>query len=354
MPQAELPYGYYHALPVRHIVARMFDFNEDTNELPFEQVLYLWVEQAEDAYKAAQENSTQPHGLTTLQAEIDRRKDVHTEAMKMHVELNTAADDIDQERGHPYLVLSKPYYKTGQVKFTIPSLYIWAKECHGKLISEWAPPEDQAPVSSQEAEYTPRGSALGDLETLSIIAGELGRLIDKLVEDERIEHPTGKRCIDDDDSMDLLAIAEYIAKSPQPRLSAGNSTVSLEDRHLANIADVESLTLGLVAHSFSHLVEHARVSEWVVFRDNCDEEIRTPFHNQGKYNASHIYSYLRKRRALKVNTKNQSKSAIDHRLGPAQALVQKQGLPQFSVEQLHGLLEKGHESHLSRLQGGNP
>ena len=95
MPQAELPYGYFHAWGGRHIVARMFDFNEDTNELPFEQVLYLWVEQAEDAYKAAQENSTQPHGLTTLQAEIDRRKDVHTEAMKMHVELNTAADDID-------------------------------------------------------------------------------------------------------------------------------------------------------------------------------------------------------------------------------------------------------------------
>jgi hypothetical protein len=332
---------------VRHIVARMFDFDEDNNKLPFEEVLVLWVEQAEAAYEAAQENS-QPNSLTAHRAEIDRRKGVRTEAMKMHVELNTAADDIDQGHGRPYLVLSKPDYKRGQVKFTIRSLYIWAKECHGKQMTEWAPPEDQAPGSSQEGEYAPQASALGHLETSSIIAGALGGLIDKLVEDDRIEHPTKKPCISDDDCVDMLAVAEYIAMTPSPEGTTPQNGGSIEGTHLAAIADIEPLTLGLVAHTFCSLAERARVSQWVVFRDKYEEVIGSPFHRRGKYVSSKIYDYLKKTGAINHASANQKISSINHRLGAAQQLINDRGLPRLSVDQLQGLFQMGSESTLQR------
>jgi hypothetical protein len=328
----------------------MFEFDEDNNELPFEEVLVLWVEQAEAAYDAAQENS-QLDSLTAHRAEIDHRNGVRTEAMKMHVELNTAADDIDQGHGHPYLVLSKTDYKSGQVKFTIRSLYIWAKECHGKQMSEWAQPEDQALSSSQEDEYAPQGSALGYLETSSIIAGALGRLIDKLAEDEHIEHPTDKPCIGDDDCVDMLAVAEYIAMTPPPEGTTPQNGGSIEGTHLAAIADIERLTLGLVAHAFCTLAERARVNQWVVFRDIHEEVIHSPFHRHSKYISSKIYDYLNKIGAINHASANQKKSSIGHRLGHAQALVQEHGIPRLSVAQLLPLLQMGHASRRRREEG---
>jgi hypothetical protein len=227
MAAIEPAYGYCHALTIDEVIIRMIDFDEKANKAPFWVVLDDWVNEAEWRHEKGQRDSVSPDELDTLKVELERRTAFRTEAMAMHNKLHTAADEIAQGRNHPYLVLSKQAYDQGSSEFTIPSLYEWAKEFWGKEITEWAPSNQQTHDSSQEAEYAPRGSALGDLETLSIIAGAHGRLIDKLVEDERIEHPTGKPCINDDNSEDLLAIAEYIAMSPQPRLSAGNSTVSL-------------------------------------------------------------------------------------------------------------------------------
>jgi hypothetical protein len=148
--------------------------------------------------------------------------------------------------------------------------------------------------------------------------------------------------------VDILAVAEYIARSPPPEGTTLQNGGSIEGTHLSAIADIEHLTLGLVAHSFSSLAEQARVNQWVVFRDEHDEVLDKQFHKQGKYNSSFIYEYLKKNRELTSTTANQKKSTVHHRLNPAQKVVQEKSLPQLSVDQVHTLLLAGQTSRRRR------
>ncbi len=173
MPETEPVHGYDHTLCVDEIVCRMIDFDQDANDMPFEEVLDCWVEQAEQAYERAQRKELPVDLLKELSAEHERRKAVRGEAMKMYAELNNAADEIAQGHDHPFLVLCQRKYARGLVEFAIPSVFMWAKAPPlGKYIPEWElsdpGPFDQDSSDTPTLQPTPVISWVG--VTLSFMA----------------------------------------------------------------------------------------------------------------------------------------------------------------------------------------
>ena len=332
---------YKHALPVSEAIERIFEYQIQHDSLS--EILQLSVEQSERDYREALVDPDRQAEIADLKKQLESDQHERDLAREMSIELNTAADNLMAGDTHKYLVLSKRDHYGLQPHFTKDSLYAWAKECHGKVIPEWAPPVQQMPKLSVETEYTPDTSDKGCIETLYIIAAALGRMINKLVEDEHITHPTGKRCIDDDDTEDLLAIAEYLAISPPVSGTAVSQGESLQNKRLTEIAEPASLALGAVAYRFCQLAEQARMEKWISFLDQNNEKMRNPFHRERKYSSSHIYKYLIKLKAIKTDTTNQRKSAILHRLGDAQKLLAEKGLPAFSAVQFRELLVIGQQ-----------
>lgn len=348
MPRSEPHYGYCHALTPHEAFIKYIGFDEEANELPYWRVLDSWVEQAESELEKAQRYDIPTEKMEKFQAEFERRVAGRTEAMEVYNELNNAADELAAGRAHPYLLLSKQSLLRDVIEFTIPSLYVWAKESRGKVIPEWAPLNRQATDLSQTTAYIPRGAAKNSVETLYFIVEALGRLVDRLVYDEHIQHPTGKNCFDDNGTRNLLAIAEYIAKYPPSQPNDDQNSYSLSDRQLADIPDVEQLALGLASHAFTELAERARVKDWMPFYDKHDNPIRSPFHKKGQYASSKIYDYLIKTKVLEKGKANHGESATQHRLNDCKGVVYAEPLPRLSASQLLHLLQAGEKSLIKR------
>lgn len=348
MSEHEPAHGYNYSLNVVEIVCRLINFDQSSNQMPFEEVLDSWVEKAEHAYDDAQQAGVSAEKLEALKADQARRRAGRGKAMALYAELLTAAAEIWQGRGHQHLVLCRETTAAGYPEFTIHSLYMWAKECHGIEIPEWAPANQPTSNSSRDVLNNPVGAARGYFETASIIAGLLGRLVDKLVDVELIEHPTRKTCINSDDEEDPLAIAEYIVDRSAPLLVLSQESRSEYDVSLSGIANIEEVSLGLVAHAFCSLAEEARMNDWVGFRDNQQSQTRGLYLRGDQFVSAQIYKYLLEHNAVQKNLANQRKSAILQRLGKAKTRVYKSGPIQISVELVQAVLLAGHASFARR------
>ncbi len=272
--------GYNHTLSVDEIVGRMIGY--EPQEMPYHEVLDCFVEQAEMDYERAVKQGANEEELTPLKAEIDRRAQIRIHAMNLRRELNTAADEIAQGLGHPQLVSSGRAYVRGLPQFTVTSVYKWAKAVHGQEIPEWAPdPEHSLAVKQTEPrlEDSVRGvkttgsrngipqkkvTAHRNLQvTTHIMARALAGMVDQLAEKDHIDPPCSESCLNEDDSINLSALWEYLGcESDLPSSAVESAAGTAGDTNFPSI-DIFRKHSRCVGHGNANLADWARVEHWL-------------------------------------------------------------------------------------------
>ena len=141
---------YKHALSVSEAIERIFDYEKQHYSLS--DILQFTVEQSERNYREALTDPDREAEIPNLKKELESDKHERDLAREMSIELNTAADNLMAGGTHKYLVLSQRDHHRLQPHFPKASLYAWAKECHGKVIPEWASTPATAIIESSPSE----------------------------------------------------------------------------------------------------------------------------------------------------------------------------------------------------------
>ena len=370
--------GYNHTLSVDEIVGRMIGYKPQ--EVPYNEVLDCFVEEAEVDYARAVKRGATEEELAVLKAEIDRRAQIRIHAMNLCRELNTAADEIAQGLEHPYLVLSRIEYVRGLRKFTVTSVYNWAKLVHGLEITEWAPQtedslaveqtterlydgaQDVEKAGNEEEVKKKRLTAHRNLQvTIHIMAHALAGMVDQLAKKGHIHPPCKESCLEDDKSLNLSALWKYVASDIDlPSSPAESTTGTVGDPHFPTM-DVSEAALAVLAKAFANLAERARAEKWLRYVDIHEVRDHRPFKTAADiYVSNRIYDYLAKTQLIlesaqerdgngrakpKRTIKSQSSRAIQQRLNSARKHIPQSSSPKITLQQLLDALTAAIATH---------
>jgi hypothetical protein len=340
----------------------------ENQELSDVEVLEYALKKARQRSESAENDESTKKKLAAFQAKITRKiayiKYVADRRDHSQIEAANAQKCISDG----LLVLSGSDYGDSSSRSTEDSLYKWAMKEQGKEVPEGVPPitqildvdgnrthfehvtsEPGVIVPATGAESTP-GTADKNLRvTLYFLAVALGRLVDELAEEGRINQPAEQPCINEDASLNLVAISNFV----ELRLNCApdqdrNSQTSAGSPDVAP-AEIHEIFLAILADIMAQLADQAREENWIVFRSTDGEINRRPFQKNHQFVSSRVYNHLLEVEVLEKYTPNQGKSSVLHKLNDAKKVLASTGIPQYSPAQILSVLEEAHLSYQDSL-----
>ena len=326
----------------------MINFDVEANELPWDEVLDCWVEQAEFEYAKAREQKSSEKKREQCRLALEHAYQTRKDALELHSELLTVADELAMGKPHPYLVYSRAAYDRGRVEFTKRSVYEWAR-ARGREFPDLALSEtldcSSAEIPSPQSEIIGhQGKALSPsqknkLAMAYIAADVLADLVDELSKKGHIS-PTGvPSCRKGDGTVNSRALSQFIASRTRRYRPAKPGEV--EDVAVAYRGSelCEGAILAIIAIHLADLAEEARKSKWKVFRSSGGgEDPRSFMQAPGVYNSVLLYEHLQKERPTINDSRGFGDSSFQHKLNESKWYIKFDGV--IKSEQLH----KGMES----------
>lgn len=270
MTDADYDPSVRHSCSITEVLNKIFEYDDQHYSLS--EILSIRLQTAEHAY--LNESNASPNGSVSQKTDCNLAdaKEEHRRFRDLTIELNTAADNINQGRDHPTLVLAqKPYAGPGP-QFTLESLNAWSKKRLFDRSKNTTAPEPQADQKSDSPLTTAQRNQLRNVYLLATV---LKKLIDELTENGSVDTPDMK--IHENKDIDFLQLSRHISS-----LSSRESRIS--DEKEPNFSCKNGFTLdptlfaiAQISQCLAHTAEALRARKVMKFKASNGQALHDSF-----------------------------------------------------------------------------